>query len=375
MEAERDHPTQRPDLPSSAPGPFLHGVRPVRVAVLGATGYGGAELLRLLLPRSDVQVRHAIAKDNVGKRLGDVHLSLAPLGDLLIEDLPPEAVAPNVDVVFAGLPHKASAPLVAAYADLGKAVIDLSGDFRLEDPAAYLRFYEVAHPLPERLGSFVYGLPELNRAALRQARLVASPGCFATCIALALVPFAEQGWLHGAVQVSAMTGSSGSGAAPQAGTHHPLRAQTLRAYKPLEHQHTPEIEQTLRHIGARDLALQFVPVSAPLVRGILATAFFRVDASIPVQSLQQAMTERYAAEPLLRVVQGRLPEVNAVAGSMFVEVATTVGEIGPDGLRQVVAHACLDNLVKGGAGQAVQSFNLLIGADEWSGLLAPKPWP
>lgn len=349
--------------------------RPIRVAILGSTGYGGAELLRLLLPRDDVEVRYAIAKDNVGKPLGDVHLSLAPLTDLMVSDLPPEVVAPEVDVVFAGLPHKASAPLVAAYADLGKAVIDLSGDFRLHNATAYQQFYEATHPMPERLGSFVYGLPELNRSALRGARLVASPGCFATCIALALLPFAERGWLQGAVQVSAMTGSSGSGAAPQAGTHHPLRAQTLRPYKPLNHQHTPEIEQTLSLAGARQLALQFVPVSAPLVRGILATAFFSVAAHVRPEALQAALAERYADEPLVRVVHGRLPEVNAVAGSMYVEVAVTVGAVGPDGRRQVVSHACLDNLVKGGAGQAVQSFNLMIGADEWTGLRAPKAWP
>lgn len=355
--------------------PQIRAERPIRVAILGATGYGGAELLRLLLPRDDVEVRYAIAKDNVGKPLGDVHLSLGSLTDLVVRDLPPDVVAPDVDVVFAGLPHKASAPLVAAYADLGKAVIDLSGDFRLQDPRAYEQFYELAHPMPERLGSFVYGLPEINRDALRGARLVASPGCFATCIALALLPFAERGWLQGSVQVSAMTGSSGSGAAPQAGTHHPLRAQTLRPYKPLGHQHTPEIEQTLTLAGARQLALQFVPVSAPLVRGILATAFFAVDASIAPTELQSTLTERYSAEPLVRVVQGRLPEVNAVAASMYAEVALTIGAVGPDGRRQLVSHACLDNLVKGGAGQAVQSFNLMIGADEWTGLRTPKAWP
>jgi N-acetyl-gamma-glutamyl-phosphate reductase common form len=353
----------------------IRALRPVRVAILGATGYGGAELLRLLLPRPDIQVVHALAKDNLGKAIGEVHLSLGPLSDLRFADLPPEVVAPEVDVVLAGLPHKASAPLVAAYSDLGNAVIDLSGDFRLLDASAYARFYEVPHPMPERLGTFVYGLPELHRQALRTARRVASPGCFATCMTLALLPFAEAGWLQGAVQVSAMTGSSGSGALPQAGTHHPLRAQTLRPYKPLGHQHTPEVEQTLTLAGARDLQLAFVPVSAPLVRGILVTAFFAVDAAVAPEAIVQCLHDRYAQEPLVRVVAGRLPEVNAVAGSMFVEVAVTVGEVGPDGRRAVVAHACLDNLVKGGAGQAVQSLNLMIGADEFMGLLTPKAWP
>jgi N-acetyl-gamma-glutamyl-phosphate reductase len=307
--------------------------------------------------------------------LDQVHLSLAGMTDLVIEDLTPEVVVQHADLVCVGLPHRVSAPIVARYVDLGVAVVDLSGDYRLLDVGRYEQYYEAKHPEPQRLGSFVYGLPEVNRAQLRGARHVASPGCFATAITLALLPLARAGVLQGRVRVAAMTGSSGSGANPGLGTHHPLRAQTLRPYKPLTHQHVPEIEQTLHAAGARELTLDLVPISAPLVRGILATCFAEVDATIPIETLEQALHDCFAGEKLVRVLTDRLPEVNTVAGSMFVEVAMTVGDVTAAGRRTVVMHSAIDNLVKGGAGQAVQSMNLMLGVPELLGLVAPKPWP
>ncbi len=349
--------------------------RPCRVAVVGATGYGGAELLRHLLVHPHVQVTRLVAKDNIGKKLGQVHLSLADLTELRIEDLSPAQVAADADLVCVGLPHKVSAAIVAEFVDLGCAVIDLSGDYRLLDKDLYAKFYEAEHPFPERLGSFVYGLPELNRSAIASSRSVASPGCFATAITLALLPFAKAGWLQGRVQVTAMTGSSGSGANPAIGTHHPLRAQNLKAYKPLGHQHVPEIEQTLAQAGAPQLQLEFVPVSAPLVRGILTTCYFEVDAAVDPAALKAALKQTYAGERLVRVLGDRLPEVNAVAGSMYAEVSVTVGDRVVGGKRTVVAHSAIDNLVKGGAGQAIHSLNLMLGCDEYTGLLAPSQWP
>ncbi len=349
--------------------------RPTRVAVVGATGYGGAELLRHLLGHPHIRVTRLVAKDNLGKRLDQVHLSLAGLTDLRIEDLTPEQVVQDADLVCVGLPHRVSAAIVARYVDLGVAVMDLSGDYRLLDVAQYEHYYEAKHPEAHRLGTFVYGMPELHREKIRTARHVASPGCFATAITLALLPLAKAGVLQGRVRVAALTGSSGSGANPALGTHHPLRAQTLRPYKPLTHQHVPEIEMNLGQNGARDLTLDLVPISAPLVRGILTTCFAEIDASVPVERLQQALHECYATEKLLRVLDDRLPEVNAVAGTMFVELAMTIGDLTPDGRRTVVMHSALDNLVKGGAGQAMQSINLMLGVDEHLGLLAPKAWP
>ena len=349
--------------------------RPCRVAIVGATGYGGAELLRHLLVHPHVQVTKLVAKDNIGKKIGQVHLSLAGMTDLRFEDLEPEAVVPHADLVCVGLPHRVSAAIVAKYVDAGVAVVDLSGDYRLLDAGVYERYYEAKHPEPQRLGTFAYGLPELNRAQIATSRHIASPGCFATAITLALLPLAKAGLLQGRVRVAAMTGSSGSGAAPALGTHHPLRAQTLRAYKPLTHQHVPEIEQNLTQQGATDLTLDMVPISAPLVRGILTTCFAEVDASVDPAQIQQLVRDTFAGERLVRVVTDRLPEVNAVAGSMYVEIAVSVGEITAQGRRTVVLHSAIDNLVKGGAGQAVQSINLMLGIDELTGISAPSQWP
>jgi LysW-gamma-L-alpha-aminoadipyl-6-phosphate/LysW-L-glutamyl-5-phosphate reductase len=347
----------------------------VRVAIIGATGYGGAELLRLLVHHPGVVLTRLAAKDHVGQRIDAVHTNLYGLCDLVVEDADPDAVAPDADLVFLGLPHRTSAVIGDRYAKLGCRVIDLSGDWRLDDPAVYAQFYGCAHPFPDRLGTWAYGLPELDRTGLRGARFVASPGCFATAITLALLPFARAGLLPDRVAVCAMTGSSGSGANPSAGTHHPVRSVTLRAYKALDHQHTPEIELNLRRAGAgAAFHLDFVPVSAPLSRGILTSCFFEVPAAVDAGVVDAALDAAFANEPLVRVVRGRLPEVAAVKGSMFVDVAATVGPLRGD-RRTIVAHSALDNLVKGGAGQAVQAMNVALGFDETLGLLAPALWP
>ncbi|MBV9946220.1 MAG: N-acetyl-gamma-glutamyl-phosphate reductase, partial [Myxococcales bacterium] len=232
------------------------------------------------------------------------------------------------------------------------------------------------HPCPEELrkGTFVYGLPELHREAIRKARCVASPGCFATTIELALLPLARAGLLAGPVEIVGITGSSGSGVAPVAGTHHPVRASNLKTYKPLEHQHVPEIVQTLTEAGARDLVLRFVPVSAPLPRGIFATCFAHVDERAGAAEIRSLYADAYAREPFVRVPKKRLPEVVAVKGTNYAEVGIQVGDA-RDGKRTVACFGATDNLVKGGAGQAIQSMNLMLDLDERLTLEDPGGWP
>lgn len=348
-----------------------------KAAIIGATGYGGAELLRGLLQHPHVEVIRTTAVDNIGKRVGDVHLSLASTTDLIIEQLPPREAAAGADVVFLALPHKTTAKVAMELFDTGVRLVDLSGDFRLRDAQDYERWYGAKHPCPEQLeGAWVYGMPELHRERLRGATRIASPGCFATAIAFALLPTAKAGLLGGAVPVVAATGSSGSGAEPKLTTHHPLRAGNLRTYKPLEHQHVPEITQTLRDAGAAaDLHLQFVPVSAPLVRGIFATSWARVPASFTDDDARAIYASCWAREPFVRVVEGRHPEVIAVAGSMFAEVGWALDPTPTGGHKTLVGFAAIDNLVKGGAGQAVQAANVMMGWDEMAGLDRPAAWP
>jgi LysW-gamma-L-alpha-aminoadipyl-6-phosphate/LysW-L-glutamyl-5-phosphate reductase len=334
-----------------------------KVVLLGASGFAGAELLRRLLRHPAVEVIRVGAKDHVGQNVAAAHPHLEGATDLKFEDLPAEQAIAGADLVLMGLPVAASLEVVAAAEQSGARIIDMSGAFRVPDAAAFARYYGSPHPRPELLGRFVYGLPELNRDKIRDARFVASPGCFATTIELGLLPLAQAGLLEGSVDVVGITGSSGAGAVPTATTHHPVRANNLRTYKPLEHPHTAEIVATLAAAGGRLTGLHFVPVSAPLSRGIFATSFVWVPALQSESELRELYLSRYAGERFVRVPTSRLPEVVAVSGSPFAEVGISFGEVAT-GRRLVTVFSALDNLIKGGAGQAVQNLNLMLGIHE-----------
>jgi N-acetyl-gamma-glutamyl-phosphate reductase len=349
-----------------------------QAAVIGGSGYGGAELIRRLLIHPDVELVRVASVDFVGEPLSAAHPNLEGQTDLKFENLSPADAAKGMDVVLLGLPHKVSAQKVPEIMATGARIVDLSGDFRLRDPGAYKRYYHADHPCPDELkkGTFVYGLPELNREAIQKAKYVASPGCFATTIELGLLPLAKAGLLRGEVEVVGITGSSGSGVVPSAGTHHPVRAVNLRTYKPLDHQHIPEITETLAAAGGKDVAIRFVPVSAPLSRGIFATSFAHVDAAIGEDEIKRLFAETYAKEPFVRVPKKRLPEVVAVHGSNHVEVGVQPGPIDAGtGKRVIACFSVSDNLIKGGAGQAIQSMNLMLGLDERRTLEDPGSWP
>jgi N-acetyl-gamma-glutamyl-phosphate reductase len=343
---------------------------PIRVSIVGASGYGAAELLRRLLPDPDVEVLKLISKDDVGKHLNEVHLSLAESGaEHVIEDLPVEEAAEGADLVFLGLPHRVSMDFAPRILAKGVKLIDLSGDFRLRSTEDYARYYGLEHTAPELIERFVYGLPELYRDAIKDANAVASPGCFATSQILPLAPLARRGWLNTAVRVVSATGSSGSGANPSKGTHHPLRSVTLRPYRPLNHQHTPEIVQALSDAGAQEMRLDFVPVSAPLSRGILTTALLDLPPHVGPEDVRAAYSDDYGDERFIRLVEGRHPEVASVKGSQYVEIGHHFDE------GRLAVFCALDNLVKGGAGQAIQSFNIMMGRPEHLGLTASPTWP
>jgi LysW-gamma-L-alpha-aminoadipyl-6-phosphate/LysW-L-glutamyl-5-phosphate reductase len=349
-------------------------VRRFQAAVIGGSGYGGGEMIRRLLMHPRVELVRVSSLDFVGEPLAAAHPNLERMTELVFEQLPPEEVAAGMDVVLLGLPHKVSAEVVPKLLPLGVKIVDMSGDFRLRDPLAYERYYGKRHPCPELLPEFVYGLPELFRERIRQSRCVASPGCFATTIELGLLPLARAGLLSGSVESVAITGSSGSGVVPSAGTHHPVRSANLRTYKPLVHQHLPEIDETLLAAGAQGLELHFVPVSAPLARGIFATSFAHVAPDVSQERLAELLRDCYANEPFVRVPDKRLPEVVSVAGSNYAEVALVAGPSDAHG-RLVTCFSVTDNLIKGGAGQAIQNMNLLLGIDERLSLEDPGPYP
>ena len=345
-------------------------------AVYGGSGYLGSEAVRRLLGHPAVELAHVYAADFIGEPLAAALPNLegkTPLRFEAVSESPP-----SVDILLLALPHDVSHRVVARAIRSSARIIDMSGAFRVDDAEAYAKFYGEKHPLPELLPQVLYGLPELSRDALRGARLVASPGCFATTIELGLLPLARAGWLRGAVQSVGMTGSSGAGVTPSPTTHHPVRSKNLRAYRPLLHTHAPEIQEALTRAGARELVIDFVPVAAPLGRGILATSFARVPEEVDAARLRAAFTESFAAEPFVVLPQKRLPEVVAVAGSNYAEVGFALGDARTNaGVRErvVTTFSALDNLVKGGAGQAIQNLNLMLGLDETLGLAEPGAYP
>ena len=349
-----------------------------KAAVIGGSGYGGGELIRRLLLHPHVELARVASVDFVGEPLSAAHPNLEGMTSLKFEGITPEEAAKGMDVVLLGLPHKVSATKMPQLMASGARVVDLSGDFRLRDAALYKRYYHADHPCPEKLtdGTFVYGLPELHREKIKNAKYVASPGCFATTIELALMPLAKAGLLSGSVEVVGITGSSGSGVVPSAGTHHPVRAVNLRTYKPLDHQHIPEIVMALTDAGAKDLEIRFVPVSAPLSRGIFATCFAHVPESASADQIRALYKETFKGEPFVRVPEKRMPEVAAVSGTNHCEVGVQVGSDGAEkGKRVVACFSVTDNLIKGGAGQAIQSMNIMLGVDERTTLEDPGGWP
>jgi N-acetyl-gamma-glutamyl-phosphate reductase len=331
-------------------------------------------MIRRLVLHPDVELVRVASVDYVGEPLSAAHPNLEGMTELRFENLSPKDAVKGCDVALLGLPHKVTAAKVPELVPTGVKIVDMSGDFRLKSAVEYERWYGAKHPCPELLSEFAYGLPELYREEIRRARFVASPGCFATTIELALLPMARASYLAGVVHVTGITGSSGSGALPSAGTHHPSRAGNLRTYKPLEHQHTPEVVQVLSAAGARELELRFVPVSAPLVRGIFVTAFVEVPAELDEARLASLYDETFAGAAFVRRPKKRLPEVVAVAGSNYAEVGFHLSAK-VAGRRTATLFGVTDNLIKGGAGQAIQNMNLMLGLPETASLEDPGSWP
>ncbi len=348
-----------------------------KVSIIGGAGYGAAEILRHMLVRDDVEVLRISSKDFIGQSVSQVHRNLPGYDELKMQDISPRECVDGADVAFLAMPHIITAKVAMELFDLDVKIIDLSGDFRLENLQDYVRDYAPEHPCSDRLGTFVYGMPELNSEAIKTAKHVASPGCFATGIAMGLLPLADAGLLSDTnIRTVAMTGSSGSGVKPQAGTHHAVRVNNLKAYKALHHQHRAEIVQTLGKAGASSISLDFVPVSAPLVRGILAVSQLDL-ASGHEQDSIQSLYESYYENHLLTNVRpkGAAAEVVAVSGTARVEISIETRTDEDTGKRTLCVTSAIDNLIKGGAGQAVQCFNLMTGKLAHFGLDNPGLWP
>ena len=341
------------------------------VGIIGASGYTGAELLRLCASHPRFEAKLATGDSQAGARVSDLYPSLAgAYGDTVFERYDP-AVVDGLDLVFLGLPHGESQAIVPDLTGRVGCVVDLAADFRLSDPALYPEWYGEAHTQPALLTAFAYGLPELFRDSLRGASLVAAPGCYVTAAALALAPLLRAGVVEPTgIVVDAASGVSGAGRAPKATATFCTVDEDFTAYGLLGHRHTPEIEQTLTNVAGQSVQVLFTPHLAPMNRGILATCYARPAAPTTTADLLGLLREAWAGEPFVVVTDGP-PSTKATLGSNSVYVTA----VADPRTGWVVALAALDNLVKGASGQAVQCANLMTGQPEPTGLPVAGVFP
>ncbi len=354
----------------------------IKVAVVGASGYTGGELLRLLAGHPKMKIAAVTSEQSAGKPVSALFPSLASVVPLTFEALAPESIAKRVDAVFLALPHTKSLQPVAACIAAGKHVVDLSADYRLKDQAVYETWYKTRHDQQELLKQAVYGLPEFHREAIKKARLVASPGCYPTAAIVQLAPLVAKGLIHlETIVIDAKSGISGAGRTPALPYHFPEAHESLEAYKIGQHRHIPEIEQELsllagRHGKAKGTAqpvtVAFTPHLVPMNRGILSTAYCRLVDPMPLEQLRALYKDFYKGERFIRIHDG---DVSAnprhVRGSNYCDVSVFADQRAG----WVVTVAALDNLIKGAAGQAIQAMNLMLGFPEDMGISAPGAYP
>jgi LysW-gamma-L-alpha-aminoadipyl-6-phosphate/LysW-L-glutamyl-5-phosphate reductase len=335
------------------------------VSVVGASGYAGGELLRLLLGHGSLSLQQATSESFAGKPLAKAHPHLRGITDRSFDSI--DALGP-VDVLFCCLPHGVAAEKWSALAPLAERFIDLSSDFRLREPSLYARYYGRPHPAPEVLPSFVYGIPEIHRSAIREARRVACGGCNATAAILGLYPLFRAGLAdEERTVIEVKAGSSEAGRKATSSSHHPERSGSVRSFAPTGHRHTAEIVQALS--SARPVEVHLSLTAVEMVRGASATSHVFTKGPVSEKDLWKIYREAYREEPFMRIVkerQGthRYPDPKLLSGTNFADVGFALDE----DTGRVVVMSAIDNLMKGAAGQAVQCMNLMLGLDEKTGL-------
>jgi N-acetyl-gamma-glutamyl-phosphate reductase len=336
----------------------------IRVGIVGGTGYTGVELLRLLAQHPQVEVAVITSRSEAGVRVADMYPNLRGHYDNLAFSVPDSATLGACDAVFFATPHGVAHALAGELLAAGTRVIDLSADFRLQDAEEWAAWYGQPHGAPELLGEAVYGLPEVNREQIRNARLIAVPGCYPTASQLGLLPLLEAGLADPATLIAdCKSGVSGAGRGAKVGSLFCEAGESMMAYSVKGHRHLPEIRQGLRRAAGGEVGLTFVPHLTPMIRGIHATLYARVaDRSVDLQALYE---KRYANEPFVDVMPaGSHPETRSVRGANVCRLAVHRPQQGD----LVVVLSVIDNLVKGASGQAVQNLNIMFGLDERLGL-------
>ncbi len=338
----------------------------IKVGIIGATGYAGAELVRLLLMRDDVEIVWYGSRSYIDKKFSDVFGNMVKLVDAKCMDDNMEALADMADVIFTATPQGLCASLVNENILSKTKIIDLSADFRIKDVATYEEWYKLEHKSPQFIDEAVYGLCEINRADIKNARLIANPGCYPTCSTLSIYPLLKEGLIDPhSIIIDAKSGTSGAGRGAKTDNLFCEVNESIKAYGVAVHRHTPEIEEQLSYAAGTKLMLNFTPHLVPMNRGILITAYANLKEKVTYEQVKAVYDKYYADEYFVRVLEKDVcPQTRWVEGSNFVDVNFKIDER----TGRIIMMGAMDNLVKGAAGQAVQNMNIMFGLEENKGL-------
>ncbi len=342
-----------------------------RIGIIGASGYTGCELMRLLSCRSDIQLTAVTSRQYAGTAVNSIFPSLHAFQDLKFMAPDLEAIASMTDLLFTAVPHKTAMEVIPFFIEQGKRVIDLSADFRIRDRQVYEEWYQ-PHSAPEYLETAVYGLPELYREKIATAKLVANPGCYPTSSILPLAPLLKRNLIDkDFIIIDSKSGTSGAGRGASVATLFCEVNEGFKAYKIGKHRHTPEIEQELSAARGERVNITFTPHLVPMNRGILSTIYARTSAGTGTETILSALRQFYRHAPFVRILEeGVFPNVQQVRGSNYCDIGAQVDENG-----QMVMVSVIDNLTKGASGQAIQNMNIMLGLPETTGIDMPALYP
>ncbi|MCD2492852.1 N-acetyl-gamma-glutamyl-phosphate reductase [Lacrimispora sp. NSJ-141] len=345
----------------------------IKAGIIGSTGYAGAELARLLLGHPDAEIVWYGSRSYVGQEYASVYRNMFRIVDEKCLDDNMEELAGQADVIFTAAPQGLCASLVNDGILTGTKIVDLSADFRIKNVDTYEKWYGIKHKSPEYISEAVYGLCEINREDVKQARLVANPGCYTTCSILTLYPLVKEGLLDvSSIIIDAKSGTSGAGRSAKTANLFCEVNESIKAYSVAVHRHTPEIEEQLSYAAGRPVLLNFTPHLVPMNRGILITAYARLLKKVSYEEIKAVYDQYYSKEFFIRVLPKEVfPETRWVEGSNFVDMNFKIDER----TGRIIAIGALDNLVKGAAGQAVQNMNLMFGLSENTGLMQIPMFP
>ena len=338
----------------------------IKAGIIGATGYAGGELVRVLTGHKDVEIKWYGSRSYIDKKYAEVYQNMFQIVDDKCMDDNMEALADEVDVIFTATPQGLCASLVNEEILSKVKIVDLSADFRIKDVATYEEWYKIQHPTPQFIPEAVYGLCEINREAVKKARLVANPGCYPTCSTLSIYPLLKEGLIDpGTIIIDAKSGTSGAGRGAKVDNLYCEVNENIKAYGVANHRHTPEIEEQLSYAAGQPVLINFTPHLVPMNRGILITAYASLKKEVSYEKVKTTYDKYYANEKFVRVLEKDVcPQTKWVEGSNYVDVNF---KIDPR-TKRVIMMGAMDNLVKGAAGQAVQNMNLMFGLKESEGL-------